>query len=405
MYISRSIEKILPIAEKQAKVLLVTGARQVGKTTLLKETIGDRFSYVSFDDKSALHLAKTDPNLFFLQYPLPLIIDEVQYGQEFFVDIKSKVDQSSESGTLWLTGSQRYRLMSNISDSLAGRISILELPPLSSRELNGIDFHMPFVPSKEYIDARSKCLNNKKNTWDMIVKGTMPALYHDDIDREWFYRDYVATYIERDVRELLSVKDTEKFYEFLIALAGRATSLMNSSSIAKDIGISVPTVQRWLSVLDASGIIQLIRPYHNNALKIAVKTPKVFFMDTGLLCYLLGWNTAETAMKGPMSGMLFENYVVSEVVKSFLNSGTDTRNIFFYRDTNGKEIDLIICDNKKAYPVEIKKGATVQEKWARPIESMYGIKGLDMQEGFVIYQGSEPMYISEKVRALPVEYI
>ncbi|MBO5608319.1 MAG: ATP-binding protein [Treponema sp.] len=282
-YIKRHIEEALRKMLSQFKVTLVTGPRQVGKTTLLKNELKD-FEYVTLDDMTELEIARTDPAIFFKNHSLPLIIDEVQYAPELFRYIKLLVDKSDAKGQICLTGSQTYSLMQNVSESLAGRIGILELQGLSLRETHQIDFFKNFVPDEDYLAERSAFLVPYENIWNKIHQGSMPEMNGGMSDWDLFYRSYTKSYIERDVRNLMNVKDESVFYKFMVALAARTGCLFNAADIANSIGVSLKTIQSWISVLEASGIIFFLRPYENNILKRVVKTPKVYFNATLVLC-------------------------------------------------------------------------------------------------------------------------
>ena len=317
MYIQRHIENMLKKAEKQTKVVLLTGARQVGKTTSVQHVYPE-LEYITLDDENELRLALTDPVLFFRERSFPLIIDEVQYARDLLRAVKLISDKEKSKGQFFLTGSQTYELLSMTAETLAGRVSILEMSGLSFREITGISFCEPFYPSMDYIKRRKKQLVPYTEIWNRIHRGSMPELTDMERDWEWFYRDYIRTYIERDIRKIVNVKNELKFRSFLISLAARSGQILVYDDIAKDIGADIKTIQHWISVVAASGLIHIIHPYYNNAIKRTVKTPKLYFMDTGLLCYLVGWKTPETAKNGAMSGSIFETFVVSEIIKSHL---------------------------------------------------------------------------------------
>ena len=275
-YIKRHINQTLREMLAQFKVVLVTGPRQVGKSTLLQNALPD-FEYVTLDDMSELALAKNDPALFFKNHSLPLVIDEVQYAPVLFRQIKLLLDKSGAKGQLCLTGSQTYDLMQNVTESLAGRIGILEMQGLSLRESFGVHSDEPFVPSADYSERRGQNLVPYEDLWFHIQRGSMPELCDKNVRWDFFYRSYVKSYIERDVRNLMSIKDEGLFYKFMVALASRTGCLFNAADIASTIGVTLKTVQSWTSVLEASGIIFFLRPYENNLLKRAVKTPKIFW--------------------------------------------------------------------------------------------------------------------------------
>ena len=403
MYIKREMEDVVKDLLTQFKVVLVTGPRQVGKTTMLKQVLSDKYNYVTLDDPRALTLALDDPSLFFLNYQTPLIIDEVQYAQDLFRHVKFLVDKDDKKGRVVLTGSQAYHLMQNVSESLAGRVAILEMSGLSAREIDGNHKNRPFIPTSELIGSPAKPLDPKL-LWTRIQRGSMPELQNEEIDGDVFYSSYVRSYIERDVRSLINVKDEALFYKFLISLAARTGQLFNASSVAKDIGISLKTVQSWSSILEASGIVRFIQPYFDNQIKRLIKTPKVFFTDTGLVCHLLGWTTPEVLMKGAMAGSLFETYVVGEIIKSYINAGKEVRNIYFYRDLQKNEIDLLIKEGDTLHPIEIKMTATPRKGM---IDNFTLLDEASFKRGMgaLICLVSENSYLNEDVLALSVNAV
>ena len=367
-YISRALEDRLYKYEKTYKSILVTGARQVGKSTLLKKAFPDR-RYVSLDDPFLEQQAREAGDMFLTLNAPPVTIDEVQRAKELFRYIKIKCDESEEKGLFFLSGSQPFHLMQNVSESLSGRIGIIELSGLSMRECMRDAFNSHFLPTMEYVIERKKTLKKRENIWEIIHLGGYPEL--QDADKEWnaFYADYVKTYMERDVRELAAVQDLTAFRQFIIAAAARTGEILNFSAIASEIGKDVKTVKNWISILEASGIVYLLEPYTSNVLKRAIKSPKLYFRDTGLVCYLTRWLTPETLAYGAMSGPVFETFAVSEILKSFSNEGLDYRHfVSYYRGRDKKkttedgklqelesEIDLIIEENGVLYPIEIKK--------------------------------------------------
>ncbi len=390
---------------KQYKVVLITGFRQVGKSTMLKEKLLSDYEYVVLDDFSELDLAKNDPALFIKNHKLPLIIDEVQRAPEVFLQIKYIADQSVDKGKIILTGSQSYKLLKNVSDSLAGRICFIDMASLSMREKKEIDFNLEFLPVDEYLDSRSAKLKIYDDLWKHIQRGSMPELYDENIEWESFYRSYVRTYIERDVAELINVKNLLKFNNFMKCLAARTGELVNSDALAREVGVNVRTIQEWTSILESSGIIRLLRPYENNITNRTVKTPKVYFLDTGLVCYLVGWSSSQVAMNGAMSGALFENFVISEVIKSYYNSGHDIQNLYFYRDKDKHEIDLVIEKDGTLYPIEIKKTSRPTIDMAKHFSVLKKISGKMIGNGCIICQCEKKMFLSENVLSLPIEYL
>lgn len=390
---------------KQFKVILITGFRQVGKSTLLKEKLLPKYEYTVLDDFSELDLAKKDPALFMKNHNLPLIIDEVQRAPEIFLQLKYIVDEFSDKGKIILTGSQSNKLLKHASDSLAGRVCIIDMASFSMREKKEIDFNLEFLPVTEYLDLRSTKLKSYDDLWKHIQRGSMPELYDENIEWETFYRSYVRTYIERDVAELINVKNLIKFNNFMKCLAARIGELVNSDALARDVGVTVKTIQEWTSILESSGIIRLLHPYENNITNRTVKTPKVYFLDTGLVCYLIGWTSPQVAMNGAMSGALFENFVISEVIKSYYNSGHDAQNLYFYRDKDKHEIDLVIEKDGTLYPVEIKKTARPTIDMAKHFSVLKKIPEKKIGNGCIICQCEKKMYLSDTVMALPIEYL
>ncbi|EEE17020.1 ATPase protein [Lancefieldella rimae] len=399
MYIKREIEPTIDAMLKQGKVVLVTGARQVGKTTVLKQHLGNDFNYVSMENPRDYLLAKEDAVLFFESKTLPLIIDEVQRVPELFSPIKWIVDQSEEKGRIVLTGLQTYHLMKGVSESLAGRIRILEMPGLSLRELSGNSSNPhPYIP-----EVMADSLNSPlTDVWNLIHRGSMPELQDPNIDWDLFYTDCVATYLERDVRELVSVKNEAKFYSFMVACAARTGQLLNASDIANAVDVDHKTVKAWLSVLQASNIVRVIEPFWPNIDKRLTKTPKIFFMDTGLVCHLTRWTTPDQLRNGAAAGHIFETFVVSEILKSFMNSGKSLHDVWFYRDAKKREIDLVIRDGHILHPVEVKVSATVRKDAVKNFVCLENLPGYEVGFGHVVCQTSEPYLIARTVQAVPV---
>lgn len=364
-YIVRAAEETVESVSKMFPVLLVTGPRQVGKTTLLQKlsekekAVGTERTYVTLDDPDVRRLARKEPALFMQRYMPPVLIDEIQYAPELLPYIKMSVDKSRRKGDFWLTGSQAFHLMKNVSESLAGRVGIVDLLGLSDSEIYG-EPSVPFETSSEFLIKRMS-VKEKKNLNDIykrIFKGSMPELYSDEnSDWEMYYRSYVNTYLQRDIRDLTQVADEMQFYDFMTAVAAQTSKPVVYEELANAVGITAPTAKKWLSVLVSSRVVALVKPYYNNALKRVVKMPVVHFLDTGLAAYLLKWGSPEALEKGAMSGAFFETYVFSEIYKSYLNAGKEPP-LFYYRDKSQREIDLLIYQNGTLYPVEIKKSAS-----------------------------------------------
>ena len=404
MYYQRHIEKKILEAKSMFKVLLITGPRQVGKTTTLKHLFKDSYNYVTLDDVTELTIAKEDPKLFFMNHPLPLIIDEVQLAPSLFREIKRIVDNLEVYGQIILTGSQTFHLMAQITETLAGRIGILEFQGLSLREINEENFNMSFVPNDLFIKSIRKPM--MEDLWTIIHKGSMPELYNKpEIDWQLYYASYVRTYIERDVRSLLNVKNLDTFSRFIISVAARTGSILNYTNISNEIGVDIKTVQSWIKVLEASGIILLIKPFSNNALKRTIESPMLYFLDTGLVCYLLKWTTKETLQNGAMSGQILETYAVSEIVKSFKNKGVHEIPIYFYRDKDMKEIDLIVVDQDKLYPIEIKKAMNPVKSMAKNFSVLKRAIGFVVDKEIILCLIERNTYLSDNLLAYPIKLI
>jgi predicted AAA+ superfamily ATPase len=312
---------------------------------------------VTLDNKADLVLAKTDPKGFLEIYSPPVIIDEIQYATELFSSIKILVDASDKRGCIWMTGSQQYNMMENITESLAGRVIIIDLLGLSIYERFKAGLKQkPFLPSAAPPSLLKRY--NVLDTFKVIWQGSFPDLvYRDEKSRKDFFDSYIRTYLERDVMQLVNVGDELAFLAFLKAAAARTGLILNMAGIARDVGVTEPTVKKWLSVLQASGIIYLLKPYFRNVTKRLVKAPKLYFMDTGLAACLAGWTTSEALETGISSGAFFETFVISEIIKSYWHNG-EKPDLYFFRDEKGSEIDLLIFRDGKYYPVEIKKHAT-----------------------------------------------
>lgn len=402
MYLDREAERTLQALRAQFKVVLVTGARQVGKTTMLNHMFSDSFDYLSLDDARLRRQAIEDPTLFFKDHRPPLIVDEVQKAPDLFSEIKLLVDGSDEKGSVILTGSQTYQLMHQASETLAGRIAVLEMSGVSLRERLGLPQQGPYVPGVNE-GGTADVLDG--DVWELIWRGSMPELLDSTLDWDWYYSNYTRMYIERDVRDLIKTSSEESFYRFLVACAARTATVLNISDIARDVGVDFKTAQGWLSILKASGIIRLLRPFHANAAKRVIKSPKLYFMDTGLVCHLLGWTSAKVARDGAMSGALFETFVVSEVLKTYLNDGRSAESVFFYRDERKREIDLVIQDGRTLHPVEVKKGASPGGEALRNFSVLDDVPGYEVGEGTVICQTDRAYSIGQNVRAMPITSI
>ena len=408
-YIHRAFTETLKNRVQYSKCTLVIGARQVGKSTLIRHEFAD-YNRANFDDYLTRLQAKEEPKLFFLNNPSPLFIDEVQKEPAILEEIKRIVDESNDRGMFILSGSQKLTLMKGVSESLAGRVSVCELNGLSLREIHHVSFNRHFIPTDEYIKAREKQLVSYDQIWEIIHKGSYPELY--DIPRDWqdFYASYLATYIERDIHELISA-DSITFTKFLTAVAARTGEILNYANIAGDVGVSEPTVKTWLSILERTGIVYLLQPYSASVLTRAIKAPKVYFKDTGLACYLSRWLSADALKNSAVAGNMFETFIVSEILKSYTNEGKDYRfQIFYYRGKDKKasmenEIDLIIEENGMIYPVEIKMTGNPKVSMASANTVLDRIPDKKRGNGIILCLIDRKTYLRENLIALPITYI
>lgn len=406
MYITRSIEPVLVDMAKTFKVLLVTGARQVGKSTTLEHLFAhEGYEYVTLDDVIELEIAQRDPKAFFLNHPGKLIIDEVQYAPALFREIKFRVDKKSEYGQYILTGSQTFSLMSGITESLAGRVGIVQLSGLSLTEILHKNYRGPFIPTDAYLKQNTS-FTSTSNIWEHIFRGSLPELTKNpDIPSNRYYASYVSAYIERDVRTITNVKDLGLFAQFVRVLAARVSQLLNYTEIAKELSVDSKTVKSWISILEASGIIVLVYPFSNNRLTRIIKSPVLYFMDTGLVAYLLNWTSSETLMKGPMSGAIFQCFAVSEIIKSFYNAGIINPPISFYRDKDQNEIDLIIESSGILYPIEIKQTTSPNPKMSKHFKLLEKAEGFTVGNEIILCQVEKRRYLTENLIALPISML
>ena len=407
-YIARAITQVLTQRLKSSKCLLLTGARQVGKSTVLKHTF-PQYNRANFDDRLTRLQAKEEPRLFFLNHPCPLFIDEVQKENSVLEEIKLICDESEERGLFLLSGSQKMELMKGMSESLAGRVSVTELAGLSLREIFGVSFNRHFVPSQDYLRDRETELTKYTDIWEIIHRGSYPELY--DVERDWqdFYASYVSTYLERDVHELIA-SDSITFTKFLTAVAARSGEILNYANIADEIGVSQPTVKSWISILERTGIVYILQPYSASVLNRAIKSPKLYFRDTGLACYLTRWTSAEALKNSAVAGNMFETFVVSEILKSYSNEGKDYRfNIFYYRgkdrSASENEIDLIMEEDGILYPVEIKMSGNPKASMGAANPVLDKIPDKKRGTGIILCLIDQKTYLRENLIALPIEYV
>jgi predicted AAA+ superfamily ATPase len=404
MYYNRILEDTLVKLSAQFPAFLVTGPRQVGKTTLLKYLGSDHRTYLSLDDISLRELAKEDPKLFLQQYTPPLIIDEIQYATELLPYIKIEIDKKKRNGAYWITGSQHYQMMKGVTESLAGRIAIINLLGLSQKERRQeAKKSSAFLPDfRQHINYHAE--SSIQEIYHHIWRGSMPALIVDEsIDWNVFYNSYLQTYLQRDVRDLTQVGDLRQFTRFLKACAARTGQLVNYSDLASDTDISVSTAKQWLSILEASLQITLLQPYSSNVTNRLVKTPKLYFNDTGLCAFLTGWTSPETLMNGAMAGAIFETFVLVEIIKSWMYQGKYP-GLYFYRDRDGNEIDLILEYNNILYPIEIKRSSSVRRDWGRSFRRLKRLPKT-MGTGTIICLTDQSLMVSDSIQAIPVELI
>ena len=358
MYITRALEKCILAASSEYPVVCVCGQRQVGKSTMLYHLKETERKYVTLDDFTARNLAEHDPAFFFESYGYPLLIDEFQRVPSLLLEMKKLIDAKklqgeAVQGMFWLTGSQKFRMMQGMSESLAGRVAIFDMASLSQDELDANDNGL-FKADLPALQKRQGKHKNIDEVFQTIFTGGMPSIVAEKLDRDTYYRNYLNTYLERDVRELAQVGKLSEFYQFLVYMAANTAHELKYDAISKEVGVSAPTIKHWVSILEASGIIYILRPYYAKATDRLVKTPKVYFMDTGLAAYLAKWPTPEVLAVGAAAGAFFETFVVTEIVKSYYNAGKEL-NLYYYRDIDQKEIDLVIVDAENIWPLEIKK--------------------------------------------------
>ena len=411
-FIIRHAEKTIERLSSSFPAVLITGARQTGKTTLLKKSTDSKnIQYLTFDDPLEEESARNDPQTFLEFHPFPFIFDEIQYIPDLFRYLKIQIDKNRQNSMYFLTGSQQFKLMENASESLSGRIGIVQLYPLSAREIRGEEFSENFIPSKDFIIKRNFHFKQNdfsiKKTWQLIYTGGYPEVVKGNVQSKDFYANYLKTYIERDIRKLAQVANELQFLQFISIVASRTGQLVNYSDISKDCGISEVTAKKWLSLLVCSGLVYLLQPYSNNIEKRVVKTPKLYFMDTGLAAYLTRWSNPEVMQSGAMSGAFFETYVISEIIKSFSNNGEEPP-IYFYRDKDKYEIDLLIEQNNILFPIEIKKTASPSSEDAKNFFITNRIKNCEIAQGIIICNCSQILNVKNKdssVLAVPVEFI
>jgi len=408
MYYHRHIEAVVERIARRKPVLVLTGARQVGKSTMLKEMYRD-VNYIALNRPLVRESAKENPSLFFEINKPPVIVDEIQKAAELFDYIKDIVDEDKKKGQFYLTGSQSMKLMKNVSESLAGRAGVIKLLGISMRELAQTAYRKPFLPTIEHMDeVKTSSEFEYARLISCIHKGFFPELHETESSlHDWtdYYSSYFQTYIEKDIKDVLNIQDETAFIKFVRATASLTGEMLNLSTIAEICAKDVKTVRAWLSVLESSGLVYLLEPYHTNFNKRMVKTPKLYFLDTGLASWLLGWNTPEQLANGAMWGHIFESFVFAEILKSYYNDGIVRPPLYYYRDIDKKEIDLLIEDGDLLYPVEIKTTSDPKKSMVGAFRCLGNIRGKRVGTGAVICLAKERLPLHDNVWILPAHMI
>jgi uncharacterized protein len=404
MYYTRAIKDSWLSASEQFPVLLLTGPRQVGKTTLLQHICEKDRQYLSLDDPSLRLLANDDPALFFQRFAPPLLIDEIQYAPRLLPHIKMIVDKQKQPGLFWLTGSQQFLMMKGVSETLAGRVAILNLLGFSNRERHKLNLNVePFFPAaKEIINREKSSASSKlKDIYKDIWLGSFPSLIAGTVtNRDLFYSSYLQTYLQRDVKDLTQVGNERSFVRFIKACAARTGQMLNYTELARDTDVSLNTAKHWLSILQASFQVCLLQPYHSNVTKRLIKTPKLYFLDTGLCAYLTEWATSATLESGAMAGAILETYVLTEILKSWWYKGKFPQ-LYYYRDKDGREIDVVFEQDMTLYPLEIKRSASPKPQWTENFRVLSKLN-LPVGEGAVICLCSQSLPLRDNVTAIPL---
>jgi len=413
-YVKRNIEGSVHVALKQFPVLMVTGARQVGKSTLLRNLqTEERYEYVTLDNPLDRASAKSEPQTFLKRYPSPIIIDEIQYAPELLpyikiiVDEKRHIDKANSNGMFILTGSQMFKLMKDVSESLAGRACIFHLYGLSTNEILG-EHDVPFLPTYERIsEGKHKKKFSLDELYEIIHRGSFPELTQG-VNVQTFHSGYLQTYLERDIRDIIAIKDEMKFLKFMASIAVRTAQEINYADITKEVEIDIKTAQSWLSILKTSGLVYMLQPYSNNAIKRIIKAPKVYFMDTGLACFLARYVDSRTLEISAYSGAIFETYVITEIIKTYANNGMYPElYLYYYRDSNKKEIDLLIVQNGFVYPIEIKKSGNPSARILKNFSVLSPLEKANMKigDGGIICMEDRIIPINDKNNFIPIQCI
>ncbi len=407
MYIQRTLEHHISQASGQFPVVMVVGARQVGKTTILQRLSSSDRTYVSLDDPLLLDLARSDPALFMQRFPGQVLIDEIQYAPGLLPYIKMEVDRDHQAGRFWLTGSQQFHLMNEVTESLAGRVGIIQMLGLSLREQSGrISSDKPFLPTPEDLKDRSADSTDLalKELFDIIWHGSFPGMVlNRGMNRDLFFSSYVQTYLQRDIRDLARVGDEMAFLRFVRACAARTAQLLNVAELARDVDIAPNTAKNWLSILQTSGLVFLLEPYHTNVTKRLIKSPKLYFLDTGLCAWLTEWSSPETLEAGATSGAILETWIMAELLKTWWHHARRAP-FYYYRDKDKKEIDLLIEQNGTLYPLEFKKTASPRKDAVRHFKVLEKLS-LPIGPGGVICLARQSLPLGENVVSIPVGWI
>lgn len=408
MYIKRHIEPVVSRIARRKPVLVLTGARQVGKSTMLRE-VCNNINYIALNRPLVRESARENPSLFFEMYKPPIIVDEIQKAAELFDYIKDIVDENKTKGQFYLTGSQSLKLMKNVSDSLAGRAGVIRLMGLSMREMAGLSYRTPFIPTLQHMESIGSAIAYDFDAIKSIIhKGSFPELYETESSLyDWsdFHSSYLQTYIEKDIKDELNIRDESAFIKFVKSAASLTGEMLNLSTMAEICGKDVKTIKSWLSVLESSGLVYLLEPYYNNFNKRLTKTPKLYFLDSGLACWLLGWNTPTQLVNGAMWGHLFESFVFGEILKSYYNDGIVKPPLYYYRDADKNEIDLLIEDGDTLHPIEIKTTSDPKKTMVKAFHCLNSNKSKNVGTGAVICLARERLPLTEAVWTLPVTMI